>query len=297
MQGSQLPPEARVQQLMKHIENISGPEPSIASLDAELISSLGVQPSSPNLPQKDFASMVEIMKHQMMAETFMDKEGSSSGSGMESMMQGLMMGSNPQMMQMMAGSGMNMEMAMMMNNPQMSMMGMQLPMMTGIQGFGMDQGYMAKVPNAKMPVQGRISSHFGERPVHPVHGVHTEQDFHYGMDIAADKGTPIKAPWSGKVVYVGPADGFGENTVIISHPETTQPDGSIVYSVFGHNEEVFVKEGAYVQQGESFATVGSDGDSTGPHLHWETRMAQPGLSGLQIFQKFVSMAIDPLKFV
>jgi biotin carboxyl carrier protein len=292
MQGSQLPPEARLEQLMKRIENISGAD-SLASLDPDTLSSLGLQATSQQqtLGQQDFKSMVQIMQHKMMAETFMDSNNDSDSGGMGSMMQGLMMGSNPKMMQLMAGSGMQTEM--MQGMPGISgMMDMQMPSMQG-----MNRGYATRVSAAQMPVQGRISSHFGERPIHPVHGEKTEHNFHYGMDIAAERGTPIKAPWSGKVVYVGPADGFGSNTVIIAHPETEQPDGSIIYSVFGHNEEVFVKEGNYVQQGEAFATVGSDGDSTGPHLHWETRMAQSGLRGLDIFKKFISMAIDPLKFV
>ena len=80
------------------------------------------------------------------------------------------------------------------------------------------------------------------------------------LDIGVDYNTPIKASNYGLVVYSGWYGGFG-NTVILSHD-----DG--VYTLYGHNSEVKVKEGEMVKQGQVVALAGSTGYSTGPHCHF-----------------------------
>ena len=82
---------------------------------------------------------------------------------------------------------------------------------------------------------------------------------HYGIDIAAPKGTKIKNSNSGRVIMSEKNLFFTGGTIIIDH-------GHGLISIYSHLEELFVKEGDYVKRGEMIASVGSTGRSTGPHL-------------------------------
>ena len=107
------------------------------------------------------------------------------------------------------------------------------------------------------PVSGTITSRYG------VSSKIRSSD-HTGLDIAAPKGTPIKAAAAGKVTYAGNAgDGYG-NYVVISH-------GNGVQTVYAHCSKLLVSKGQQVSQGEVIAKVGSTGNSTGNHLHLEVR--------------------------
>jgi len=107
------------------------------------------------------------------------------------------------------------------------------------------------------PVEGRTSTTYGER--RHVNKAPTSYR-HSGMDIAAPRGTPIKATNTGKVKLAMNLILTG-NTVVIDH-------GLGVFSVYFHCDTLSVKEGQMVERGEEIATVGSTGFSTGPHLHW-----------------------------
>ncbi|HST46748.1 peptidoglycan DD-metalloendopeptidase family protein [Jatrophihabitans sp.] len=89
-------------------------------------------------------------------------------------------------------------------------------------------------------------------------------EFHTGDDLAAGYGTPIYAIGSGTVVAAGPASGFG-NWVVIDH-------GNGFTSIYGHMKVLAVSAGQYVSVGQKIAYVGSEGQSTGPHLHLEVRV-------------------------
>ena len=104
-----------------------------------------------------------------------------------------------------------------------------------------------------MPAAGHVSSGFGER----------WGRVHEGIDIANDAGTPIYAVMDGTVINAGPAQGFG-NWVVIQH------DGGEV-SVYGHMRHYDVAVGQRVSAGERIASIGSEGQSTGPHLHFEIK--------------------------
>lgn len=107
------------------------------------------------------------------------------------------------------------------------------------------------------PVTGIVWSRFGSNDSVRSHT-------HKGLDIAAPKGTPIKAAAGGRVTYSGNAsDGYG-NYVVISH-------GNGVQTVYAHCSKLLVKKGQQVSQGEVIAKVGSTGNSTGNHLHLEVR--------------------------
>ena len=109
------------------------------------------------------------------------------------------------------------------------------------------------------PVEGRVSSEFGWR----VHPIFKDRRFHAGMDIAAPKGTPVKAAAAGKVLDARYISGYGY-TVILDH------SGGIT-SLYAHNSKLSVKSGNSVKQGDTIAKAGSTGWSTGPHVHFEVR--------------------------
>ncbi len=89
---------------------------------------------------------------------------------------------------------------------------------------------------------------------------------HPGIDLGAPWGTPIYAAAEGDVLYWGPAQGFG-NWIVLQHPGGVQ-------TVYGHMryDELLVKPNAHVSAGQLIARVGSEGDSTGPHLHFEVHV-------------------------
>lgn len=106
-------------------------------------------------------------------------------------------------------------------------------------------------PKTVLPALGQLTSGFGAR-----WGTN-----HNGIDIAAPLGTPIVAAADGVVIEAGSASGFGM-WVRVQHD-----DGTV--TVYGHMYEYSVSEGQQVKAGEQIATVGSNGQSTGPHLHFE----------------------------
>ncbi len=93
--------------------------------------------------------------------------------------------------------------------------------------------------------------------------------FHPGSDLAAPFGTTMYAIGAGTVVAAGPAQGFG-NWVVIDH-------GNGFTSIYGHMKVLAVSPGQTVGVGQTIAYVGSEGHSTGPHLHLEVRIG--GMSG------------------
>jgi len=107
------------------------------------------------------------------------------------------------------------------------------------------------------PVEGRISTEFGMRRF--VNNAPTSYR-HSGIDIAADKGVPIKASNSGKVILSRYLTLTG-NTVLIDH-------GYGIISWYYHMDTISVNEGDMIEKGQIIGTVGSTGFSTGPHLHF-----------------------------
>ena len=107
------------------------------------------------------------------------------------------------------------------------------------------------------PVSGIITSRFGNRESIRSHG-------HTGLDIAAPAGTPIKATADGKVTFSGYSGGYGY-VVKMSH-------GNGIQTIYGHCSKLYVSAGEKVEAGEVIAAVGSTGNSTGNHLHFEVRV-------------------------
>ena len=97
---------------------------------------------------------------------------------------------------------------------------------------------------------------------------------HKGVDLGAPAGTPVYATNDGVVVASGPASGFG-NWVVIRHDIG---GGKVVDSVYGHMpaNSITAKTGDKVTAGQQIATVGSEGESTGAHLHYEEWEGEQG---------------------
>ena len=102
-----------------------------------------------------------------------------------------------------------------------------------------------------------ITSEFGWR-YHPIY--HT-QKYHSGVDIGASYGASIVAADGGTVITAGAVSGYG-NCVVINH-------GNGITTLYGHMSSIAVSSGQKVSKGQTIGYVGSTGNSTGPHLHWE----------------------------
>ncbi|MQA12506.1 MAG: peptidoglycan DD-metalloendopeptidase family protein [Pseudonocardiaceae bacterium] len=113
-------------------------------------------------------------------------------------------------------------------------------------------------PKFVVPAEGTFTSGFGAR----------WGTSHMGIDIANAIGTPIVAAADGVVLEVGPASGFG-NWVRIQHD-----DGTV--TVYGHISSYSVSEGERVKAGDEIAAMGNEGQSTGPHLHFEVWQGEGG---------------------
>lgn len=110
-----------------------------------------------------------------------------------------------------------------------------------------------------LPVYGKITSSFGLR-IDPIDG---KLRHHNGIDIAVPEGTAIKPVLSGKVIYSGYSNGYG-NCVIVDHDNGIQ-------TIYAHNSKNLVKVGDIVTSDTVIALSGSTGRTTGPHLHFEVR--------------------------
>jgi murein DD-endopeptidase MepM/ murein hydrolase activator NlpD len=104
------------------------------------------------------------------------------------------------------------------------------------------------------PVNGPVTSGFGMR----------WGRMHEGIDIGVGSGTPIHAAASGRVIYSGWMDGYG-NLVAIDH-------GRGISTAYGHQSSIAVGNGQIVTQGQVIGYVGCTGHCFGPHLHFEVRI-------------------------
>lgn len=105
------------------------------------------------------------------------------------------------------------------------------------------------------PVDGPLTSPFGQR----------WGRLHAGLDIAPPDGTPIRAAGAGTVVLAGPQGGYG-NFTCVQHT-------SALTTCYAHQSLIQTRVGAQVARGDVIGAVGNTGNSTGPHLHFETRVS------------------------
>ena len=107
----------------------------------------------------------------------------------------------------------------------------------------------------------RVSSGFGTRR----HPIHRDWRAHKGVDYAAPIGTRVRSVGNGFVDYAGPKGGYG-NVVIVRHHGQYE-------TLYAHLSRIAVKRGARVDQNDTIGFVGQTGWATGPHLHYEFRIA------------------------
>ncbi len=121
------------------------------------------------------------------------------------------------------------------------------------------------------PIEGTISSKYGQRE--PT--TSTVPKNHTGVDIASNLGTKIKSATSGEVVIASEEGDYGK------HLKIQIGEVSIIYA---HCNSLYVKQGDQVTQGQEIAEVGSTGNSTGPHLHFEIRISERTIDPQKILE-------------
>ncbi len=114
------------------------------------------------------------------------------------------------------------------------------------------------------PVDAPVGDRFGPRG----------SRFHAGVDLIASRGTPVRASRAGVVVYAGRNDGFGK-LVVLDH-------GRGVSTYYAHLRRIAVSLGQHVSLGGTIGRVGSTGDSSGPHLHFEVRVRGAAVDPLTV---------------
>ena len=114
---------------------------------------------------------------------------------------------------------------------------------------------------AGFPVDGYITDGFGMRR-NPLGG--GSHEFHDGIDLAVDFGTPVGATADGLVVWAAPYSGYG-NLVAVFHSNG-------ITTRYGHLSRITVEPGQRIKRGEQIGYAGSTGRSTGPHVHYEIRL-------------------------
>jgi murein DD-endopeptidase MepM/ murein hydrolase activator NlpD len=135
------------------------------------------------------------------------------------------------------------------------------------------QQALARATPSIWPLAGWLSSGYGAR-TDPFNG---GPDFHAGLDIAADRGTPVRATADGHVVSAGVNGSYG-NSVLIDH-------GYGIGTRFGHLSAFAVRAGDQVHRGDVIGYVGATGRATSPHLHYEILFNGQPVNPLRLLAK------------
>jgi murein DD-endopeptidase MepM/ murein hydrolase activator NlpD len=133
--------------------------------------------------------------------------------------------------------------------------------------------FAAQLGKFVWPLRGRITSGFGNRR-DPLYG---QRQFHCGIDISANVGTPVHAAGSGRVIFNGWKTGYG-NCVIVRH------EGGYI-TVYAHNSKNTSPVDSRVKEGDVIAYSGMTGAVTGAHLHFEIRKYVNPLNPLRLLHK------------
>ncbi len=127
-------------------------------------------------------------------------------------------------------------------------------------------------PSFIMPVDGEITSEYGER----VHPVFRTVKMHTGIDIDGEIGTPIKSSTSGKVLQVG------EDAINGKYIKVKSGKYEVIYA---HCYKVNVAEGQSVKQGDILGEVGDTGVTSGPHLHFEVQVDGKSVNPMEMLME------------
>ncbi|RMG75088.1 MAG: M23 family peptidase [Nitrospirae bacterium] len=131
-------------------------------------------------------------------------------------------------------------------------------------------------PKGSPVEEGYIASPYGWR-IHPRTGRRT---FHRGVDIAAWPGTPVRATADGVVSFAGWSGGSGK-LVVIEH-------GFGFTTCYAHNKKIVVKVGQAVKRGQIIAYVGSTGNTTGPHVHYEVWIDRKSVNPYKYLKEWIN---------
>jgi len=132
---------------------------------------------------------------------------------------------------------------------------------------------LARATPTIWPLAGWLSSGFGNRR-DPIDGT---RDFHPGLDIAANKGTPVRATADGTITSAAYSGNYG-NAVLVEH-------GFGISTRFGHLSQFAVRDGQQVTRGDILGYVGSTGRVTGSHLHYEILLNGRPINPLQMLAR------------
>ena len=133
------------------------------------------------------------------------------------------------------------------------------------------------------PVPGVVTSSYGFRRIY--NGV--PRNPHAGTDFRAPTGTPVKAPFAGKVILTGDHYYAGKSIYIDS--------GNGVINLFFHLSDINVKEGDQVKKGQVVGKSGSSGRVTGPHLHYGLSLAGQYVDPVPLFDTSVTALLKKMK--
>ncbi|MDR2137554.1 MAG: M23 family metallopeptidase [Synergistaceae bacterium] len=133
------------------------------------------------------------------------------------------------------------------------------------------------------PVAGIFTSSYGFRRVY--NGV--PRGYHAGTDFRAAVGTPVKAPFAGRVVLTGDHYYAGGSVYIDS--------GNGVINLFFHMSEIGVKEGDFIEKGQVIGKTGATGRVTGPHLHYGLSLAGQYVDAAPLFETSVTALLKKMK--
>ena len=122
-----------------------------------------------------------------------------------------------------------------------------------LRAIAQDDAYLDGGLRFAWPLHGKLTSRFGWR----------RSRMHEGIDVAARSGTPVHAAEAGHVIYSSRLGGYG-NVIVLRH-------GKVYETVYAHNRRFRVGKGARVRKGDVIAEVGSTGNASAPHLHFEVR--------------------------
>ncbi|MBD7942999.1 peptidoglycan DD-metalloendopeptidase family protein [Psychrobacillus sp. Sa2BUA9] len=134
--------------------------------------------------------------------------------------------------------------------------------------------------NWTKPASGRFTSGYGYR-MHPIYG---KGKMHYGIDIANSTGTPVVSAADGVVSYASPLSTYG-NVIMVTH----SIDGQTITSLYAHLSSIKVSVGQVVSKGQHIGAIGTTGNSTGPHLHFETHLGY--------WEGMASNSVNPLRYI
>ena len=130
------------------------------------------------------------------------------------------------------------------------------------------------------PASGRFTSGYGSR-THPIHGV---VKTHYGIDIANSTGTPVISAADGVISYASPLSTYG-NVIMVTH----SIDGQTFTSLYAHLSSIKVGVGQVVSKGQIIGAIGTTGNSTGPHLHFEIHAGN--------WEGMAKNSVNPLRYI